>query len=86
MNVDITFQEKPELATTASFKLLNLNTDKDFKEALAIIVILSADYYLDPELGVEDLQDYVNQAKENNKAKMTLEISEEGLELEFLDN
>ncbi len=85
MNVDITFQEKPELATIASFKLLNLKTEKDFKETLAIIIILSADYYLDPEIGVEDLMEFTEQAKENNKAIMTLEISEEGLELEFLD-
>ncbi len=83
MQVNIQIIETPELATSASFELSNFQTEKDFKEALAIIFMISADYYLDPELELQDLKEFVGQASESNKAKVTLTASEDGLELEF---
>ena len=85
MLVDIQFKSKPEISTNLKFELLHLNNEHNFKEVLAILTMVCADYYLDPEIGVEDLTDLISQAKSENKSKMTLEISEEGIDLEFLD-
>lgn len=85
MLVNIEIIEKPEIYTQASFELEHFKSDKDYKEAMAIIFMISADYYLDPELGPEDLQELVVQGREKSKVKMALQASEDGLELEFLD-
>jgi hypothetical protein len=85
MQVNIEVIEKPEVHTKATFELLNLNTDKDYKETLAIIFMISADYYLDPELEIEDLKQFKVMASEKNKAKLALFASEDGIEAEFLD-
>lgn len=84
MLVNIEIIEKPELATKASFELKNLQSEKDYKEALAIIFMISADYYLDPELEIEDLKEYVHQGRDKDKSLITIFFDEEGLELEFI--
>ena len=83
MLVDINVHATPDIFTKATFKLENFKTDNDFKQALAIIFMVSADYYLDPELEVENLVEFVNSGRENSKNNLTLEASEDGLELEF---
>lgn len=85
MLVNIEVIEKPELSTKASFLIENFTNEKDFKEALSIIFMISADYYLDPELEIADLRGFIDQANEKNKATLALFVSEDGLELEFLD-
>ncbi len=85
MFVNIEVFEKPEIHTKATFDFINLNTEKDFKETLAIIFMVSADYYLDPELEIEDLKEFKTMGLEKNKAKLTLIASEDGIEAEFLD-
>lgn len=85
MLVNIEIIEKPEIATKATFATKDFNGPKDFKESLAIIFMICADYYLDPELGLEDIAGFVDQAKEKNKAKLALFADEAGIELEFID-
>ncbi len=84
MLVNIEIIEKPELITKASFELANFKTEKDLKEGLAIVFMVAADYYLDPELELEDFANLIEQGKEKSKAIMALAVSEDGLELEFL--
>lgn len=83
MLVNIEIIQKPEVHTKASFELAHFNSDKDLKESLAIIFMISADYYLDPELELDDLQGFIEQGRNNHKEKIALFISEDGLELEF---
>ena len=85
MNVDIEIIKKPEVQTKATFNLKNLNGPKDFKETLAIIFMISADYYLDPELEIADLENFKIQGLEKSKSKLEFLVSEEGLELEFTE-
>lgn len=82
MLVDISFDEKNH-ETFATFEILNMHNDRAIKEVLAIITMISADYYLDPELEIEDMNNFISQANEKSKAKMTFSVSEDGLELEF---
>lgn len=86
MNVNIEIIDKPEIYTKATFKFLDLNTEKDYKETLAIVFMICADYYLDPELDLSDLKGFVEQGKENKKSGLCVEASEDGLELEFIDS
>jgi hypothetical protein len=82
MIVDIEFDEKNH-ETFATFEISNMADERKIKEVLAIITMISADYHLDPELEVDDMQGFIAQANEKSKAKMTFSICEEGLELEF---
>lgn len=83
MIVDIQVIEKPEISSKVIFETKNFTKEKDFKEALAIIFMVCGDYYLDPELEVEDLQGFLEKASEKKKDKLALYISEDGLELDF---
>lgn len=85
MQVNIEIIEKPEIGTKATFNIKDFNTPKDFKESMAIIFMICADYYLDPELEIEDLIGFIEQAKERTKDKLALFADESGIELEFLD-
>ncbi len=84
MQVNIEIIEKPELATKATFKIKDFTGAKDYKESMAIIFMISADYYLDPELEISDLENFVAQGKEKAKDSLALFVDETGLELEFL--
>lgn len=83
MLVDINVHAKPDIYTTATFKLEHFQSEADYKQALAIIFMVSADYYLDPELDVENIVEFVSTGREKSKDNLTLEASEDGLELEF---
>ena len=82
MNVDIKFNPK-EQSATLDFKLENFNKELDYQECLGIVVIFCADFYLDPELSIEDIQSFITQGRENNKQSICFDLSEDGLELEF---
>ena len=82
MIVDIKFNHK-EQSCSLEFSFLHLVNDMAMKEALAILAIVSADFYLDPELEVEDISNFISQGKEKAKSALVFEVSEDGLELEF---
>ena len=82
MNVDIKFNQK-EQSCSLEFSFLNLVNDMAIKEALAIITIISSDFYLDPELDVDEMNEFISQGKEKSKSALLFEISEDGLDLEF---
>ncbi len=83
MQVNIEVIEKPEMATQAHFQLADFKSEKDIKEGLYIVFMISAEYSLDPELELADFKGYINQGIETGKARMTLFIAEDGLELDF---
>ena len=83
MLVDIKFNEKTQ-SSTATFELVNLNTENDLKQCLAIVTVLAADYYLDPEIEVEQLQDFIKQGLEKEAKTLCFFFDEDGLELEIL--
>ena len=85
MLVDIQVIVKPDIATKAIFKVEDFKSAKDYKESIAIIFMICADYCLDPELEPEDLEGFVQQAKQKSKANLALFADEDGIELEFLD-
>jgi hypothetical protein len=82
MIVDIKFNHK-EQSCSLEFAFLNLVNEMAIKEALAILTIVSSDFYLDPELEVEDINGFISQGKEKSKSALLFEVSEDGLELEF---
>jgi hypothetical protein len=82
MLVDIKFNHK-EQSCSLEFSFLNLINDMAIKEALAILTIISSDFYLDPELDVDDINEFISQGKEKSKSALLFEVSEDGLELEF---
>lgn len=82
MLVDINFQSDQQTATL-SYVLENLEDKRSKQECLAILATFAADFYLDPELEIKDLEEYISQAKEKDKNILTFILHEEGLELEF---
>jgi hypothetical protein len=84
MLVNIEIVQPPDLMTQASFNIEDFKEEKDFREALAIIFMISAEYYLDPEFELTDMKDFTQQAINKSKQKLVFLVSEEGLELEFV--
>lgn len=82
MKVDITIDEK-SLSSIVSFDLADFSTPKSYKDTLAIIMMIAADYSLDPELELEDLENIVNSGKENNDKKVVFVINEDEIEAEL---
>lgn len=82
MLVDIKFQ-KDEQTATMEYKLEHFKDKLAKQECLAILTTFAADFYLDPELEVADLEEYLSQAREQNKESLVFILHEEGLELEF---
>lgn len=84
MKTDISINPK-SLEAHVFFKVEDFTKEHDYKDALAILSMVAGDYHLDPELEVEELQAFVEQAR--NEAKMALEfvVDEEGLELELVN-
>ena len=82
MLVDITFQKKEQTATLA-FKIKDLDSQLAKQETLAIITTMAADFYLDPELEIEEIKGFATQALEQDKESLVFILHEDGLELEF---
>lgn len=82
MLVDIKFQ-KTEQTASLSFKTQDFKDNLSKQECLAIITTFAADFYLDPELEISDLDSFIDQAGDENKSILTFILHEEGLELEF---
>lgn len=83
MLVDIKFIEKTQ-SSTATFELSNLASEMDLKQCLAIVTVLAADYYLDPEIEIGQLQDFINKGLESEAKTLCFFFDEDGLELEIL--
>lgn len=82
MNVDVKFNPK-EQSATLEFKLADFKSELNYQECLGIVVVFCSDFYLDPELGTDDIKGFIAQGKEANKDSILFDLSEEGLELEF---
>jgi hypothetical protein len=82
MNVNISFHPKDHMAFL-DFSVDDFKSDLQLRECLAIVAIVSGDFYLDPELEIEDIEQFVTAAREKSKTHLVFELSEEGLELEL---
>lgn len=60
-----------------------INNDKDYKDILSLITIVGADFYLDPELELEQIKDLSEKALQEEKT-IDIMFDEEGIELEFI--
>lgn len=66
------------------FPLTEFDTPGNLEQALAAIIIVSNDFYIDPELTPEQLQELI-QGNENPDFKyFAIEIDEEGISAQFL--
>ena len=82
MLVDIKFQ-KDHQSASLSFKVDDFKDLLSRQECLAILSLTAADFYLDPELGMDDLEELVEQARESKKQSLIFYLHEDGLELEL---
>ena len=84
MKTDISIHPK-DLSARVLFNVEDFSGEQDYKDALAILSMVAGDYHLDPEVEVEEMMGFVQQAK--NEAKMALEfiVDEDGLELELIN-
>ncbi len=82
MLVDIKFQ-KTQQSTSLEFKLDDFKDMLSKQECLATLSIVAADFYLDPELEISDLDELIEKAKSDNKNSLVFFLQEDGLELEL---
>lgn len=82
MLVDINFLNKDD-GHSLQFKTDNVKTLKELKTALSIIFIFSAEYEMDPELSLEDLEEIVEKAQELEKPFFTVYIRPEDIEIDI---
>lgn len=82
MQVDIKFQKEDQSASLA-FEVANFTDKLSKQECLAILTTFAADFYLDPELEISDLDGFIEQARAQNKSSLLFILHEDGLELEL---
>lgn len=82
MLIDISINPK-SLDALVRFEITNLTDEKSYKDSIAVISIIAADYDLDPELEISDLKDMVKMALDQTKAAIIFEIHEDGIEAEI---
>jgi hypothetical protein len=85
MKTDISINHKT-LDTNITFKVNDIKNENSLKDCLAIVSMISGDYALDPELDLEDMISFVEKAKSEDKMALLFTISEDGLELELLND
>jgi hypothetical protein len=66
-----------------AFPLNQFNEDVDLKMAILLINTFAHEMELDPELEPEDMKEIVDKTKELMKDRFTVEISEEGIEVDI---
>ena len=81
MQVD--FQIFPDKALL-NFPLAGFSKDKDFQDALALVIVVCADFYVDPELTVTAFKELVESNENPEKSSFEIEIDEEGVSAQFL--
>lgn len=78
------FQINPKNhSASLNINAADVKNEKDLKDTLSLISIISADFYLDPELEIDQLEEIINKAKEEKKS-IEIIIDEDGIELEFI--
>jgi hypothetical protein len=82
MNVNISIDRKT-LDAKVEFKFDKINGLEDLMDSVAIISMIAGDFSLDPELDLEDLQELVNNGKEQGSKSIIFEIGEDGIEAEY---
>ena len=82
MKYEITIQEKTFDCEVKCF-CEEIQSEKDFKQIIALISIIAADYDLDPELEIDDLQGIIDKVKTEAKNSYSFLISEEGIEVDI---
>jgi len=82
MKIDFKINEKDH---SANILINPIDAEKaiEQKNLLALVTMVCADFYLDPELELEQLNDFIHQAKEK-ESTILLTIDEEGIDLEFI--
>lgn len=68
------------------FRIEDIKNENSIKDCLAIVSMISGDYALDPELELEDMISFVEKAKNEDKVTLLFTVSEDGLELELLND
>jgi hypothetical protein len=61
----------------------NISNDQDIKNLLALITIIGADFYLDPEISIDEMKGIIDSAHEKNKQIM-INFNEEEIDMEFI--
>jgi hypothetical protein len=84
MLVDIQIIPKT-LEAVLKFEVENFKSDKCFKNAIATITMVAADYSLDPEFELSDLQGMVKVALKDSKRSIVFSILEDGIEAELVN-
>lgn len=82
MNLKFWVDEK----SLESFVEFNINEFKgpgDYKNALALISIIAADYELDPEMDQDTIDELIAKTKEYAKECFTFSFHEEGIEVDI---
>jgi hypothetical protein len=65
------------------FPLNQFNEEVDLKMAILLVGTFAHEMELDPELEPEDMKEIVEKTKELQKDRFTVEISEEGIEVDI---
>ncbi|MCT4641794.1 MAG: hypothetical protein N4A33_05800 [Bacteriovoracaceae bacterium] len=82
MKCDITIDEK-NLECNLTFNLGDFTDQKNYKDALTVVSMVSGDYHLDPEIELDDFIELVSKGKSDNKQVITFSINEEEIGAEF---
>lgn len=80
LDVDL---DKFEGGYKLQFPINQFKGDADFKMAIVIIRCFALDMDLDPELEASDLQDIIAKTSELSKDRFTVEIYEDGIEVDI---
>lgn len=82
MLVDIHYHNEDD-GHSLKFQTDHVKTLKELKTALSIIFIFAAEYEMDPELSLEDLEEIVEKAQELEKQSFTVTIRPEDIEIDI---
>lgn len=75
--------DEGSLESFIEFNIRNFNEPMDFKNALALITMVAADYDLDPEMDEETMIDIIKKTQEHEKETFVFSFHEEGIEVDI---
>jgi hypothetical protein len=81
VKVDIDY--KGEESIHISYLTNEFKDKRDYAVGLSILVSLCSDFEMEPELGIEDFEDIITKVKSKKKEAFTVEIYEDGLEIDL---
>lgn len=82
MKIDFSINPKDHSAHL-KYSPKDVSNEMDYKNLLSLITIVGADFYLDPELELEQIKDLTEKALQEQKT-IDIMFDEEGIELEFI--